>query len=873
MKTKKMLSVILATIMIFGCLITTVHAADATEVEIGGDQTSYTNAEIKSALTGAKNGVLKLKSNITVTTTGSTAFELPTDVAEYTIDLNGFTLTSDAARFMDTQGSSSIRKLTVKNGTIEHTGTTVFVFIRHGIDLVFDNVKITTAGNNAQYSAFCFRASGSAASSLSIQNSVITTTSKSGAIFANTATSNTVSLSVDGSVLNPKVGTFADKKINTVSVTNTTVNIQPSVASTTKWSNFPIGENSIVSDSASGEFIEGIVADGYLVTSEANKYTTLYIYDSTPGEEYFAITVDGIFKRVEKGYVYTVPAPQEGYCFNDGNDNLYYGGEQITINADLTLTTVLIPTDERKVDISIHEGASIRLSPIDENQLNGLRFYTDIDIDKVNALADEGYTVELGTLIAPIDIADSYDKLVLENTSNVLDVKYDLQYLGTYYAGGFVGSITNIKESNTEFSEKYGNVARKFIARSYCKVSKDGDSYVSYATYNSDYARSLAYVSQRLKEDTANYDELTEQIKAHVTAWAKALDELQLGELTYIDFEIPNLQSYFIGSTFTEKACLLLPATYTKEGEATRLIIDCHGFSENAAQLKTNCTWMEFFAHQGYAVVAVDGGGSYNGAYNMGNRDAVNGNIAAYEYIIKNYNIKKDGVFVKGSSMGGTTSQNLVCSGQVPVLGHINESAVTSYYRQLYCNPWDKDNISRVARYFNFDFTGFEDENGTEYTLSTFPFSKQTYALTDDERKLFSDNFASKIATTNYIWQYCSSFFDYETKTFKSGYEDFITATDDTRVEELYDSISVDYPVPIMICHGTGDVSVPYVWSQRFVNAVNRSENGNATLVTYDTSKHCRLGDKVNVDCKDGETFTTYDSFVKMYNFLQSLEK
>ena len=76
-----------------------------------------------------------------------------------------------------------------------------------------------------------------------------------------------------------------------------------------------------------------------------------------------------------------------------------------------------------------------------------------------------------------------------------------------------------------------------------------------------------------------------------------------------------------------------------------------------------------------------------------------------------------------------------------------------------------------------------------------------------------------------------------------------------------------------MICHGTGDVSVPYVWSQRFVNAVNRSENGNATLVTYDTSKHCRLGDKVNVDCKDGETFTTYDSFVKMYNFLQSLEK
>ncbi|MGN0115183.1 MAG: hypothetical protein ACI396_07630, partial [Acutalibacteraceae bacterium] len=404
MKIKKLLSVILAAFMIFGCSIASVHAADATIVEIGGDQTSYTDAEIKSALTSAKNGVVKLKSNITVTTTGSTGITVPTEAGEYTIDLNGFTLSSSATRFMDTQGTASLRKLTVKNGAIEHTGTTVFIFIRHGIDVVFDNVKISTAGNTS-YSAFCFRASSSGDSSLSILNSVVTTTSKSGAIFSNTATTNTVSLTVDSSVLNPMVGTFADKKINTVSVTNTTVNIQPSVASANKWANFPIGDDSIVSDSASGDFIDGIVSDGYLVTSIADNYTTLYIYDSTPEAEYFAITVDGIFKRVEKGYVYTVPYPEEKYCYTDAEGNLYYGGEQITINSDLTLTTTPIPTDDRMVDISIHEGASIRLSPINSDQQNGLRFYTDIDIDKVNELIGEGYTVELGTLIAPTDIA------------------------------------------------------------------------------------------------------------------------------------------------------------------------------------------------------------------------------------------------------------------------------------------------------------------------------------------------------------------------------------------------------------------------------------------------------------------------------------
>lgn len=865
---KKILSVFLSSLIVLSIFTFQISVAAETIVEIGGDTTSYNTSEFKSFLTNAQDGVLRLKSDITVTATSSTGIELPTAVGEYTIDLNGFTLSSEATRFMDTKGSATNRKLTVKNGTITHTGTTTFIFIRHGIDLVFDNVKITTAGNHSTYSAFCFRAdSGSTASSLKINNSVVTVTQNAGAIFAKTTTSNTVSLNVDGSVLNPMVNTFADKKIDTVSVTNSTVNINPSVVSTKKWANFPVSESSIVSDSPTGEYISGIVVDGYLDTSVADNYTTLYIYDSDPSATYYAITVDGIFKRVKENYVYTVPTPNEGYCFSDGT-NLLYGGEVITITENLTLTTIPIPEDTRRVDISMNEGASIRLGDV-----NGLRFYTNIDIDKVNSLISDGYKVEIGTLIAPIDIASSYKDMVIENTASLANVEYNVDKLGSYYTDGFVASIVNIKDKNTSFSEKYGNLARKFIARSYCKVSKDGDYYVSYSTYNSSNARSLALVSQRLKEDTEEYNGLSDIVKEYVDSWSNAINELQLGELTYIDFEIPNLKSHFTGSTFTENGCLLLPATYTSEGEPTRLIIECHGFTGTAAQLKTKFTWLQYFAHQGYAVLVVDGGGTYHGYDNMGNPDAVNGSIAAYEYVIKNYNIKTDGVFVKGESMGGATSQNLVCSGKIPVIGHMNESAVTSQYRQLYCNPWDVDNISRVSRFYNFDFTGFEDENGTTYTLSTFPFSKMTYTVSDDERRLYINNFNDKIASVNGIWKYCSQFYDYESKTFKQGYEDFMTTTDETRIAELYDSISIDYPVPMIICHGTGDVSVPYVWSQRFVNAVNRSENGQATLVTYDTSKHCRLGGQINVECNDGETFTAYDSYVQMYNFMQSIEK
>ena len=93
MKKTKILSVILATVIIFGCfIIPNAVSAEETVVKIGGETTSYNTSEFKSFLTNAQNGILRLESDITVTATSSTGIELPTAVGEYTIDLNGFTL-------------------------------------------------------------------------------------------------------------------------------------------------------------------------------------------------------------------------------------------------------------------------------------------------------------------------------------------------------------------------------------------------------------------------------------------------------------------------------------------------------------------------------------------------------------------------------------------------------------------------------------------------------------------------------------------------------------------------------------------------------------------------------------------------------------
>ena len=60
---------------------------------------------------------------------------------------------------------------------------------------------------------------------------------------------------------------------------------------------------------------------------------------------------------------------------------------------------VLIVGQDLAVHISSVAGASIRL-----NQQNGIRFYTNVDKEKIAKLRADGATVEIGTLIAPVDL-------------------------------------------------------------------------------------------------------------------------------------------------------------------------------------------------------------------------------------------------------------------------------------------------------------------------------------------------------------------------------------------------------------------------------------------------------------------------------------
>lgn len=160
------------------------------------------------------------------------------------------------------------------------------------------------------------------------------------------------------------------------------------------------------------------------------------------------------------------------------------------VNPEAAPTTDAIVTDVK---------ASIRL-----NEVNGIRFYTAVDEEKLSELVgDETY--EIGTLIAPADLLGDDNELTIDDTC--LDVKYTSS---KYYEGTtFVGSIVNIRETEKDGDgDTNGNIDRDFVGRGYVKI---GDTYYYSSTTST---RSLAEVA------AAYQAEIGEGVNELVDKWA-----------------------------------------------------------------------------------------------------------------------------------------------------------------------------------------------------------------------------------------------------------------------------------------------------------------------------------------------------------------
>ena len=178
---------------------------------------------------------------------------------------------------------------------------------------------------------------------------------------------------------------------------------------------------------------------------------------------------------------------------------------------------------DTNIEMSTQVGASIRL-----NSRSGLRFYTGVDKDKILQLKNAGYTVELGTLIAPYDYLGENELSFDLAADRYADVKYTSnEYYEEGTFSGIVGSIVNIRESTTQ-NQKSGNILRYFVARGYAKITDSkNNTTIVYADYTKASPRSLGYVAYMFKNDNQNnalYLANAEKVDKWASFYEEALD-------------------------------------------------------------------------------------------------------------------------------------------------------------------------------------------------------------------------------------------------------------------------------------------------------------------------------------------------------------
>ena len=167
-----------------------------------------------------------------------------------------------------------------------------------------------------------------------------------------------------------------------------------------------------------------------------------------------------------------------------------------------------------KLDSTMIKGASIRLV-----EPNGIRWYTQVDTAKIAQLKQEGHTVTMGTLIAPVDTLEAE---LTQKTEIKVDVPYTAdEYFTEDNFTGIVGSIIKILEKNTGFNKISGNIYRNFVGRGYVCV----DGFYSYATQN-DNMRSINQVAADYKSSlsTSAFNALSETQKSNINRWISAFN-------------------------------------------------------------------------------------------------------------------------------------------------------------------------------------------------------------------------------------------------------------------------------------------------------------------------------------------------------------
>ena len=312
----------------------------------------------------------------------------------------------------------------------------------------------------------------------------------------------------------------------------------------------------------------------------------------------------------------------------------------------------------------------------------------------------------------------------------------------------------------------------------------------------------------------------------------------------------------------TDYGYIQLPASYSSHGDPTRLILVCHGAGAALDTYQSNAwkkTNYSFWTDLGYAVMdmyACPVELANGSALHYGNPVVVDCYKAGYDYVMDRFNLKQDGIYVIGSSMGGLSSFQIAQSGQFPVLAQVGYCPVVDLFKQAYCNPWTTASYqrSRIAAYFGFAGTAPAFTDNKAPSAAEIDYYRQNFEKTIEYSPILRNAVDGDIAS---IFEVIPA---------------SATATS-TAEAKLYSQLTATHPCPLLIFHNTDDQTVSYRYSQYFVDMINRSGQ-EAKLRTFTSGGHNAWanGASVKVSGINGQ-ITVKESQYEAYKFFEKFEK
>ena len=305
------------------------------------------------------------------------------------------------------------------------------------------------------------------------------------------------------------------------------------------------------------------------------------------------------------------------------------------------------------------------------------------------------------------------------------------------------------------------------------------------------------------------------------------------------------------GQTYNDTGCLWIPTNYKSIGTPTRLVIFCHGSGEKIdAETSTLPNPFQYLLKMGYAVLDMNGlpieiSGDGNGRH-FNAPFALSSYTKGYQYVIDNYNLKKE-VFITGMSLGGMMANQLVQSGTIPVIAAGLFCPVTDYFKQAWCRPWQTDQRKLIAKYFlmnNYDTFSFTS-NGT-------PTSEEIQYFKDNVDKIIGYN---PMIKNEMYWD--DSYYQYPHSNENSDYL----------------KLRKSYPVPIKIWHNLNDETVLPVYSEYFIKSIKKA-GGNNEIKNFETGGHNAWdnGENRSLTDIDGKDFTLKQSGYELIKWFKRFD-